>query len=400
MYDNEKIWTKDFIIIGIINFLSILMFYLLMVTIASYAMDEYHVSTSTAGLVSSIFIVGSLIGRLGAGRFIAQLGATKILWIGLSTFLITSCFYFIQIGVGFLLINRLLQGIGVGIIGTAAGTIIAQILPASKKGEGIGYFSLSVILATAIGPFIGIYLMKLKNGFNLMFSMNIILSAIILIGFFFVKLKLPVVAKQTSKVEGKSILSKFIEPKAVPISIIALIVGFTYSGIMSFLSFYAEEIDLVDAASYFFLAYAIIIIISRPYTGKIMDAKGANIIVYPCLAVFTVGMLLFSEAASGWMLLVSAVLIGFGYGNFNSIAQTVAVKVTEPHRFGLATSTYYILYDLGLGVGPFILGFIAPITGYRTVFLLMVPIILICIPLYYFLYGRKEKAQLSLAETE
>ncbi|MGN7940829.1 MULTISPECIES: MFS transporter [Bacillaceae] len=397
---NEKIWTKDFIIIGIINFLSILMFYLLMVTIASYAMDEYHVSTSTAGLVSSIFIVGSLIGRLGAGRFIAQLGATKILWIGLSTFLITSCFYFIQIGVGFLLINRLLQGIGVGIIGTAAGTIIAQILPASKKGEGIGYFSLSVILATAIGPFIGIYLMKLKNGFNLMFSMNIILSAIILIGFFFVKLKLPVVAKQTSKVEGTSILSKFIEPKAVPISIIALIVGFTYSGIMSFLSFYAEEIDLVDAASYFFLAYAIIIIISRPYTGKIMDAKGANIIVYPCLAVFTVGMLLFSEAASGWMLLVSAVLIGFGYGNFNSIAQTVAVKVTEPHRFGLATSTYYILYDLGLGVGPFILGFIAPITGYRTVFLLMVPIILICIPLYYFLYGRKEKAQLSLAETE
>lgn len=397
---NEKIWTKDFIIIGIINFLSILMFYLLMVTIASYAMDEYHVSTSTAGLVSSIFIVGSLIGRLGAGRFIAQLGATKILWIGLSTFLITSCFYFIQIGVGFLLFNRLLQGIGVGIIGTAAGTIIAQILPASKKGEGIGYFSLSVILATAIGPFIGIYLMKLKNGFNLMFTMNIILSAIILIGFFFVKLKLPVVAKPTSKVEGTSILSKFIEPKAVPISIIALIVGFTYSGIMSFLSFYAEEIDLVDAASYFFLAYAIIIIISRPYTGKIMDAKGANIIVYPCLAVFTVGMLLFSEASSGWMLLVSAVLIGFGYGNFNSIAQTVAVKVTEPHRFGLATSTYYILYDLGLGVGPFILGFIAPITGYRTVFLLMVPIILICIPLYYFLYGRKEKAQLSLAETE
>ncbi len=130
---NEKIWTKDFIIIGIINFLSILMFYLLMVTIASYAMDEYHVSTSTAGLVSSIFIVGSLIGRLGAGRFIAQLGPTKILWIGLFTFLITSCFYFIQIGVSFLLINRLLQGIGVGIIGTAAGTIIAEILPASKK---------------------------------------------------------------------------------------------------------------------------------------------------------------------------------------------------------------------------------------------------------------------------
>ena len=102
-------------------------------------------------------------------------------------------------------------------------------------------------------------------------------------------------------------------------------------------------------------------------------------------------MLLFSQASAGWMLLVAAVLIGFGYGNFNSIAQTIAVKVTEPHRFGLATSTYFILYDLGLGVGPFILGMIEPHTTYRTIFVSMIPLILICIPLYYLLVGRKQK---------
>ena len=392
----EKIWTRDFVIITLINFFSILMFYQLMVTIASYAITAYDASTSTAGLAASIFIIGSLIGRLGAGRFISQLGPVKMLWTGLFTFLLTSLMYFIEAGIGYLMLVRLLQGIGVGLIGTAAGTVIAQILPAARKGEGIGYFSLSNILATAVGPFIGILLLKLENGFHYMFMLNVLLSLLILAGFFFVKLNIPALEKQAHQQEHTSLFAKFIEPKALPISFIALLVGFAYSGIMSFLSFYAEEIDLVDAASYFFLAYAVIIILSRPLTGRLMDVRGANIIVYPCLAIFTIGMLLFSQATAGWMLLLSAVLIGLGYGNFNSIAQTIAVKVTEPHRFGLATSTYFILYDIGLGIGPFLLGFIAPITGYRTVFLLMVPLIVICIPCYHLLHGKKDKQLLRI----
>lgn len=129
----EKIWTKDFIIVSFINFMAILMFYLLMVTIASFSIDTYGVSTSTAGLVSSIFIIGSLFGRLGAGRTIGKLGPSKMLWIGLIGFLITSCLYFIEAGVGLLLLVRLAQGIAVGIIGTATGTIVAYLLPASRK---------------------------------------------------------------------------------------------------------------------------------------------------------------------------------------------------------------------------------------------------------------------------
>jgi len=389
----EKIWTKDFIIVSFINFMAILMFYLLMVTIASYAIDKYDVSTSTAGLVSSIFIIGSLFGRLGAGRSISKLGPSKMLWIGLILFFITSCLYFLEAGVGVLLIVRLAQGVAVGTIGTATGTIVAYLLPASRKGEGIGYFSLSAILATAVGPFLGIFMMKLENGFMTIFTMNVILSILILIGFFFVKLNLPIAKKTAAQEEETSFISKFIEPKAVPISFIALIVGFAYSGIMSFISFFAKEINLVEASSYFFLVYAAVIIFSRPYTGKLLDSKGANIIVYPCIALFAVGMLLFSQASAGWMLLVAAALIGFGYGNFNSIAQAVAVKVTEPHRFGLATSTYFILYDLGLGIGPFLLGFVEPYTTYRMIFLAMVPVIVICLPLYYVLYGKKEAMQ-------
>ncbi|MER2010056.1 MAG: MFS transporter, partial [Psychrobacillus sp.] len=138
-------------------------------------------------------------------------------------------------------------------------------------------------------------------------------------------------------------------------------------------------------------------IFSRPFTGKLMDTRGANIVTYPGLVLFAIGMFLFSQATAGWMLLLAAALIGIGYGNFNSIAQSVAVKVTPPHRFGLATSTYFILYDIGLGVGPFLLGFVVPYSGYRPIFLSMVFLILICIPIYYLLHGRRDKELLKIS---
>ncbi len=393
----EKLWTKQFLIVSLINFMITLMFYLLIVTIASYAQSKYGASTSTAGLVSSIFIIGSLIGRLGTGRVIGDLGTKKTLWTGLVFFTITSILYFAAFNIGLLIIIRLLQGIAVGIAGTATGTIIAQILPNTRKGEGIGYYSLSAILATAIGPFIGILLLKAENGFQWIFALNIVLSFVCLIIYAVVKIDVSLPKSSSQPLEKSSLISKFIEPRALPISMVALLIGFSYSGVMSFLSFYALEVDLVSAASYFFLIYAIVVIISRPFTGKLLDTKGANIVAYPCFVLFALGMFLFSQATAGWMLLLAAALMGFGYGNFNSIAQSVAVKVTPPHRFGLATSTYFILYDIGLGIGPFLLGFIVPYSGYRPIFLSMVILIVICIPLYHLLHGRKDKELLNIS---
>jgi MFS family permease len=168
---------------------------------------------------------------------------------------------------------------------------------------------------------------------------------------------------------------------------------------MSFLSFYIAEIHLVEAGSLFFLVYSIAILLTRPITGPLMDRKGANIVIYPALFLFAIGMVLFSEASTGAILLVSACIIGIGYGNFNSIAQALAIKGAEPRRMGLATSTYYILYDIGLGAGPFLLGALVPVMGYRSLFLSMVPVIIISLFLYWAMVGRKErKAALQSAK--
>lgn len=392
MLEKESLWTKNFIMISLINFIVTLIFYLLIVVIAGYAVDEFDASTSTAGLVSSIFIIGSLFGRLLTGRIITSVGSKRTLQIGLLAFFITTFAYFVALNIPSLIVLRLLHGMSMGIIGTTTGTLIAQIIPPTRRGEGIGYFSLSAVLATAIGPFIGILLTQNAESFNTVFIFNAVLVVICVLMYFTVDLnKVNTMVKTNLETADKGFkLSNYIEPKAVPISFIALLVGVAYSGVMSFLSFYAESIHLIKAGSFFFLVYAIVILCTRPITGPLMDRKGANVIVYPSLIIFSLGMYSFSQASNSAIFLIAAALIGIGYGNFSSIAQALAVKVTEPHRYGLATSTYFIFLDLGLGIGPYILGLIEPHTTYRVLFFAMVPVILFALVCYYFLVGLKE----------
>ncbi|MFJ5789674.1 MFS transporter [Lysinibacillus sp. NPDC093197] len=387
----QKLWTKDFLIVSLINFTITLIFYLLMVTIAGYAVEKFDASTSTAGLVSSIFIIGTLFGRLGTGRIIGDWGSKKTLFCGLLLFMLSTMSYFIALNLPFLMLNRLVQGIALGIASTATGTIIAQILPPERRGEGIGYYSLSAILATAIGPFIGILLTQLFEDYRMIFAVDSVLAIICFMMYFIVKV--PGAPKNANAAAEKAgfKLSNFIEMRALPIAFVALVIGFAYSGVMSFMTFYAKELNLVTAGSYFFIVYAIVILATRPFTGKLLDSRGANIIIYPCLVLFAIGMYAFSSATSTGVFLIAAAFIGIGYGNFNSVAQAIAIKVTPNERLGLATSTYFILYDLGLGIGPYFLGFFVPTMGYSAIFLAMVAVIFISIVLYYFLYGKNEK---------
>src|SRR5699024_5126401 len=127
--------------------------------------------------------------------------------------------------------------------------------------------------------------------------------------------------------------------------------------------FRSEEIGLVEAGGMFFLVYAVVILVTRPFTGKLMDVKGANSIAYPGIIIAAIGMFILSQATTSFVLLLAAVLIGLGYGNYQSCTQAVAIKVTPIERMGLANSTYFISLDFALGMGPLILGLIEPITG-------------------------------------
>lgn len=391
-----RLWTKDFVIVSSINFFITLIFYLLMVTLAIYAVNELNASTSEAGLISGIFIIGTLIGRLFIGRFIDSIGRKKTLFIGLIFFTLTTLLYFVDLGIGFLLVNRLIHGMAMGMASTATGTIVAQIIPPTRKGEGIGYYSMSATLATAIGPFIGLFMAQ-NTSFQVIFSFCLALGVISLITAFFLYVPaLKVTAKVTESKGFK--LSNFIEPKALPISIITLLLAFCYSSVLSFISFYAIEIDLVNTASFFFVVYAVAVLLSRPFSGPLMDRKGSNFIMYPAFIIFGIGLLLLSMTTNSFTLLAAGFLIGLGFGNMQSSSQAIAVKLTPPHRMGMATSTFFIMLDAGLGFGPYILGFIIPVTGYSTLYVILGVLVILTSVLYYFLHGKKERtARTNLA---
>ncbi|WP_026582281.1 MFS transporter [Bacillus sp. J33] len=391
-HPGHKLWTKDFIIVSSVNFFLTLIFYLLMVTIAVFAVNNYGATTSQAGLVTGIFIIGTLIGRLNIGRAIDTIGRKKTLYLGLIFFTLTTLLYFVNIGITFLLINRFIHGIALGMASTATGTIVAQIIPSARKGEGIGYYSMSATLATAIGPFIGLYMMQ-QVTFESIFLFCLALGIFAFITAFFLYVPQVAASSKTSSEIKSFNISNFVEPKAVPIAFITLAIAFGYSGVLSFINFYAMEIDLVRAASFFFLVYSAAVLISRPFTGRLMDLKGANYVMYPAFVMFAAGMFVLSIASSSFTLLLAGALIGLGFGNMQSCTQAVAVKLTPVHRMGLATSTFFIFLDAGLGFGPYVLGFIIPVTGYSTLYSILSVFVLLTAGLYFVLHGKKESAQ-------
>src|SRR5699024_8272620 len=176
--NKEKLWTKDFIFASVVNFALMLSMYLLLVTMATYSMQEYGATVSMAGLAASIFVIGSLVGRLIGGRQIAKAGSKKILMTGTVLVLIFTALYFIPAGLYPLLLLRFLHG--VGLVLATTGTIVAQVIPPSRNGEGIGYFSMSVVMATAIGPLIGV-LMVSSMGFISIFIFSTVMSVVSLL---------------------------------------------------------------------------------------------------------------------------------------------------------------------------------------------------------------------------
>ncbi len=382
----EQLWTKDFIIVFIFNFFIMLAMFLLMVTISGYAVEEFNVSTSTAGLVSGIFIVGSLVGRILTGHQLSLIGARKIMFIGTVMFIITYGLYFVAGNLTLLLFVRFFNGLANGVATTAVGTIAALALPKSRRGEGISYFSLSFVMATALGPFMAFFLLQ-HITYQMLFV--IVFTLVLVASLFTIFIKTDNTTIDLSK-EPKPKF-QWIDRKAMPIGLVVLLICMAYSTVLSFIALFAEEQNLVSASSYFFLVYALIILVTRPVTGRIMDQVGANIVTYPAFIVLAIGYLALGQTTSGMMLLISGVLIGFGYGNLQSITQALCIKVADAKDVGLATSTYFIALDFGLGVGSYILGGFVPMFGYHGLYSMMALLVLAGAVVYYLVYGRYER---------
>lgn len=381
----QKIWTGTFTINMILNFMFYLVFYLLTVIIGTVAMSQYHAASGIAGILSGIFIVGGFIGRLWTGNNVTRFGIKKIMVFSTIFYLLLTLLYFVTPNIELLLIIRFLHGLGFGIAATASGTLAGLIAPLSRRGEAIGYYALSVTLASAVGPFLSIFLYHAFN-FNVLLIVASLVLFFSLVGTLFLRVPQNLIAVSSEK--KKFSWSNYFEKTALPIAFVGFLVGMSYSSILTFLANFSAQIGLVTAGSLFYIVYAIFIVGSRPITGRMFDVKGDNFMMYPTFVIFALALWLTGASNSTFMLLLAGALIGLSYGSFSPFSQTIAIRHASPERIGIATSTFFGLFDMGVGMGPFVLGFIVPYTGYRNLYYLAGLFVIVIIVIYYFVHGR------------
>ena len=186
----EPLWTGAFLLDTAINLLVFLIYYLLIVIIAVVAKDNLQATASQAGLAVGVFIIGTVFSRLLAGRFIGKLGCRKMLYLGLAIYFISTAAYLYTPSLMALYAVRFINGFAYGITSTATSTIIASIIPKSRRGEGINYYGLSTSLAAAIGPFLGILLLDAFS-FQFVILFCVVLLILCILGSFIMKFEEP-----------------------------------------------------------------------------------------------------------------------------------------------------------------------------------------------------------------
>jgi MFS family permease len=392
--NKPKLWTRNFINTSLSSFFLFTTFYCLLVTLPVYALNFFHSKEYEAGLIVTVFILAAILIRPLAGIWIVRFGKRSVLICALLIFTVSTALYFFTGSMMSLLLLRFVHGIGFGIATTVSGTIVADIIPETRRGEGMGYYTMSMNLAMVIGPFIGLTAFG-QWGINATIVLSILCTLCALICGLFITLPHEYVIPDSAPKSGAFRFGSLLERSAIRISLVGAFFALVYSAILSFVSVYAKEIGIAEVSSYFFVVYAIVLLLSRPFTGKWLDMYGPNIIVYPAIICFAAGMLLLSLAVTPFLFLFSAALIGLGWGTLFTVLQTIAIQTALPAKRGAATATFLSIFDLGIGIGSVVVGFAGSRIGFSSLYMVCSFLVLAGIVLYHHLYSKGEKALLE-----
>lgn len=363
------LWTKPFVLC-LANNLFLFIFYFAQTTILPiYILKELGGNLAQAGLAMTLFMISAIAVRPFSGLIIEKLGIRKTLIVSGIFFSLFSLAYLLADQLTTLFIIRFLHGIWFSILTTVCVPVVNQFIPEQRKGEGMGYYVMSVNLGIVLGPLIGLSLIEYWSYFQI----TTLLIALVFIGFAFC-LMIPV--KETENIiqtipdKKGLVFSDVVEKKALPVAVLAALISFSYASIMSFIAPFATSKNLMAYASLFFVVFAISMMSLRPITGKIYDRKGPQYVIYPALLVFSLGLFLLSQIQTLWGFLLAAVLIGVGFGSAQPCIQTLAIQRAPKHRIGYATSTFYTFYDVGIAVGSLLIGALIATYSYQFAFIL------------------------------
>lgn len=382
-----KIWTRDFILICIANFSIFLGFQMTLPTISLFV-KELGGSDQLIGFVVGIFTFSALLIRPFAGKALETKGRRFVYLSGLIVFILSVSTFGFLTSIVLLFIMRVIQGGGWGYLTTASGTIASDLIPADRRGEGMGYFGLSGNLAMAFGPSLGLALVVFMP-FNYFF---LICAGLGIIAFAIAsQIRFKKVEPQSIQPAGKKWLDLY-EKSSLPPSILAFFVTFTFGGIATFLPLYTVQ-EGVDGIQWYFLVYAASLMLTRTFAGQLYDRKGHKAVFIPGTLLIFVAMLLLSWLPSTTILLVAAFLYGFGFGTVQPALQAWAIDQAPLNRKGMANATFYSFFDLGIGSGAMLFGQIGHNFGYSSIYATAAGSVVLSMILYLFIAKRTKVTQ-------
>jgi len=384
---SPRLWSKEFIVSIAVNLFMSSVFYLLLTSMATYAVAEFQASETLAGLAASGFIIGAVAGRLFSGKFLDFVGRRRLLVISMAVYVVASIAYIPVSHLWVLIVLRIIHGIAFGAGNTALVAAVQAIIPTPRRAEGNGYFGTATTLSTAMGPFLAVWLSQ-HVGFDAIFLLSTVcaLGALVASRFFTVPEREP--SDEERQHLWKMHLTSFIEPKALKIGLIMLISGTAYASVLSFLAIHTEKLFIPNASSAFFIAYSVATLFARLFAGRLQDQFGDNIVAIPVFLLFTVGMVLVGLSTTTFLMVVAGVTLGLGFGTTIPMMQAMLINQTPAARLGVATSTFFLMLDIGSGVGPVILGSIGEQTGFPTMFIIAALFALVAGVLYVLFHGR------------
>lgn len=370
----DKLYTKNFISLTLANLFMAIAFYFMTPIMALFMKDRFDANESEIGLAMFCFTIAAIGMRPYAGYLLDTISRYLFYVMAFVTFMLLFLGYPIAYSFAFLLVLRFIHGLTWGAMNTAANTLAVDFTPEKRRGEGLGFFGVSMNVAMAISPMLALYISG-KYGYN-----NLFYSAVIfcIVGLLFVSMF------RTKIKERKKVAFSFhnlFEKKALPISLNIMIFQISYGGIISFIALYGRHIGIANGGT-FFLLLALSIAVSRILSGRIFDKIGPKKITIFGALFLVIGFFIlgYFPLAIGFHL--SALILGLGFGVISPTFQAMVNRKVEPQRRGATNSTYLMFFDSGIGFGMMLYGFLIKKVGYSATFYISASIELLALFLF------------------
>lgn len=334
-----------------------------------YLSERYSADGTLIGVVLSCYMVSCILIRPYCGYLLDNISRRPVYLIAYLVFAAIFSAYAVCAALWLFILLRIVHGAAFGSATVSGGSIVTQVIPRMRLGEGIGYYGLANTISMCIGPLLGLYASRIFS-FNAIF---IGLTAVAVAGAGMAAMV--DIPPRSHKAARKLTAGSFFVKSALVFSLIQILAYVTYGATTAYIAVFADQSLVGDLGGWYFTCMALGLGLSRPFAGRKVDNGSLSGLVIVGLSIAAVvSALLFAlhllpQGLRGAIFLVTAFVQGIGYGVLHPSFNTIFVRLTDEAHRGAATSMFFTSNDLGIGVGVLAGGMAAQyLGGYYSIF--------------------------------